>query len=101
MIEQLYVVTSLLLTSAGITIVALSARAYLRTARRAMIHLSLGFSLIVAATIATTVSAFLTDFSATQSLLFVNSGLNTLGYLFVVYSLISYGSASDERPYPS
>ena len=51
--------------------------------------------LAVAGAAATMISAFLTDFAegalaSTQSLLLVNSGLTTFGYLFVMYSLVTY-----------
>jgi hypothetical protein len=36
------------------------------------------------------ISAFLTGFSGTRSLLLVNSGLTTFGFLFVMYSLVTY-----------
>jgi hypothetical protein len=86
----LYVVFSAALIAAGMTMVGLAARAYLQTNRRAMIHLTTGFVLIVAAAAATVISAFLTDFQGVRSLLVVNSGLTAMGYTFVVYSLVSY-----------
>jgi hypothetical protein len=55
-----------------------------------MIHISLGFSLIAAAAIATAISAFINDFTGVRSLLLVNNGLASLGFIFVVYSLIIY-----------
>jgi hypothetical protein len=36
------------------------------------------------------ISAFITDFTGTRSLLLVNSGLTTFGFLFVTYSLFVY-----------
>jgi len=86
-IELLYVAFSLTLALAGLSMVGLSVRAYNRTSRQAMFHLSIGFSLIVAAAIATTVSAFLTDFENTRTLLSVNYLTTTVGYLFVIYSI--------------
>lgn len=90
MIEHLYLVSSALFVVAGVAMVGMAIRAYLQTARQAMVHLSLGFVLIVAATAATAISAFLTNFQGVRSLLLVNSSISTFGYLFVVYSLISY-----------
>lgn len=96
MIELLYAVLTLMFVVAGLTMVGMAMRAYVQTSRQAMLHLSLGFSLAVAGAAATMISAFLTDFAAegasTQSLLLVNSGLTTFGYLFVMYSLVSYDS---------
>ena len=90
MIEQLYALSSAALVVAGFALVGMAIRAYLQTARRAMIHLSLGFTLVVAAAIATTVSAFMNDFESVRSLLLVNTLISTIGYIFVIYSLISY-----------
>ncbi|GAA0232241.1 hypothetical protein GCM10009000_054530 [Halobacterium noricense] len=52
-----------------------------------MLVLSIGFSILVAATIATTFSAFLYDFENSRMLLTVNYGVSTIGYLFVIYSV--------------
>jgi len=89
-IELLYVVSTLVFVVAGLTMVGMAMRAYVQTSRQAMLHLSLGFSLAVAGAAATMISAFLTEFSGTRSLLLVNSGLTTFGFLFVMYSLIVY-----------
>ncbi|WP_228546226.1 DUF7521 family protein [Halegenticoccus tardaugens] len=89
-IEGLYLASSAALVAVGLLMVALATRAYLQTERRAMIHLALGFVLVVAAAASTTISAFLTDFENVRSLLVVNSGFTTIGYAFVVYSLVSY-----------
>jgi len=90
MIELLYAISTLVFVVAGLTMVGMAMRAYAQTARRAMLHLSLGFALAVAGATATLISAFITDFDPTRSLLFVNSGLTTFGYLFVMYSLVTY-----------
>jgi len=55
-----------------------------------MIHVSLGFGLIAAAAIATAISAFVTDFQSVRSLLLVNNGISSLGFILIVYSLIIY-----------
>lgn len=86
-IELLYVAVSLTLATAGLAMVGFAVQAYNRTSRRAMFHLSVGFALIVAAAIATTVSAFLNDFEGTRTLLSVNYLITTVGYLFVIYSI--------------
>jgi len=90
MIELLYAITTLVFVVAGLTMVGMAMRAYLQTSRRAMLHLSLGFSLAVAGAATTMISAFAMDFDGTRSLLFVNSGLTTIGFIFVMYSLITY-----------
>ena len=90
MIELLYAISTLVFVVAGLTMIGMAMRAYVQTSRRAMLHLSLGFALAVAGAAATMISAFITDFDGTRSLLFVNSGLTTFGYLFVMYSLVTY-----------
>lgn len=89
-IELLYVVSTLVFVVAGLTMVGMAVRAYVQTSRQAMLHLSLGFSLAVAGAAATMISAFLTNFEGVRSLLLVNSGLTTFGFLFVMYSLVAY-----------
>ena len=89
-VEILYAISTLVFVVAGLTMVGMAIRAYVQTSRNAMLHLSLGFSLAVAGAAATMISAFLTDFGGTKRLLLVNSGLTTFGYLFVMYSLVTY-----------
>lgn len=90
LLETAYLAMSGALVVAGLTMVALAVRAYRHTERRAMVHLSIGFALVVAATASTAISAVVTNFAHVKSLLLVNSGLTTTGYVFVVYSLLSY-----------
>ena len=85
--ESLYVLFSITLATAGLAMVSLSVRAYQRTSYRSMMHLSIGFTFIVAAAIATTVSAFLNGFEGTRVLLMVNYLISTVGYVFVIYSI--------------
>ena len=89
-VEYLYFAATGILVVSGLTMVGMAIKAYLRTTRRSMIHISLGFSLIAAAAIATAISAFINDFSGVRSLLLVNNGMASLGFIFVVYSLIIY-----------
>ena len=89
-IELLYVGTTLVFIVTGLTMVGMAIRAYVETERMAMLHLSVGFSLAVAGAAATMISAFLTDFQGTRSLLLVKSSLFTFGFLFVMYSLVTY-----------
>jgi hypothetical protein len=85
--EVVYVVLSVALVVVGLTLVALAARAYLETENRAMLLLAIGFSLVVAAAVATTFSAFLTDFTRSPVLLTVNYAVTTVGYVFIVTSV--------------
>ncbi|WP_309221835.1 hypothetical protein [Halorussus sp. MSC15.2] len=85
--EIAYVVLSVTLVIAGLTLVAMAARAYIETENRAMLLLSIGFSFVVAAAVATTFSAFLTDFTRSRLLLTVNYAVTTVGYVFIVSSV--------------
>lgn len=85
--ELVYVALSVALVVVGLTLVAKAARAYVETERRSMLLLMVGFSLVVAAAVATTFSAFLTDFSNSRILLTVNYAVTTVGYLFIVASV--------------
>lgn len=87
LIEALYVTFSATLTLAGLSMVGTAVRAYQRTMRRDMIHLSIGFGLVVSATVGTAISAFLTGFERPRTILTVNSLTITVGFLFVMYSL--------------
>lgn len=88
-IETLYLVFSGTLVLAGLTMVGMALRAYAQTQRQHMVHLSVGFTLIVGAAAATTISAFMNDFQNPQSLLTVNYFVTTLGFVFIVFSLIA------------
>lgn len=82
-----YIVSSSLAFTAGLTMVALALRAYRETERRSMVHLSIGFTVVAAATVATAISGLLSDFETPRGLLLVNSSMTTSGLLFVLYSL--------------
>lgn len=88
LVEVLYVVFSATLVVSGLVMVGMAVQAYIETERRAMVHLSIGFTLIVAAASMTTISAFLTDFQNPESLLTVNYFVTTMGFAFVIMSLV-------------
>ncbi|MDX1747071.1 MAG: hypothetical protein R3324_14130 [Halobacteriales archaeon] len=88
--EDLYLLFSAGLVVVGLSLVGAAVRAYVSTQRRAMIHLSLGFTLVVAATVATALGAIITDFEHVRTLLLVNNGFSLFGYAFVVYSVAAY-----------
>lgn len=90
LITLAYLGSSLFLVVAGFVMIGLAVQAYRETTRRAMIHLSIGFTLVVAAAASTAISTLLKGFVPARSLLFVNNGITSVGYVFVVYSLISY-----------
>jgi len=89
-IELLYAVVTLVFIVAGLTMVGMAVRAYVQTARTAMLHLSVGFSLAVAGATATLISAFYNDFEGARTLLLVKSSFFTIGFLFIIYSLVVY-----------
>ncbi|THE62950.1 hypothetical protein D8Y22_21100 [Salinadaptatus halalkaliphilus] len=86
-IEILYVVFSATLVTSGLVMAGMAVQAYAETERTAMIYLSVGFTLIVAAAVATTMSAFLNDFQNPRQLLTVNYFVTTLGFVAVILSL--------------
>lgn len=90
MLEGTYVAVSTVLAVSGLAMVGAAIRAYVHTETRAMVHLSLGFTFVVAATVATALSAFLVDFQTTRSLLLVNNGFATIGFLAILYSIVAY-----------
>jgi hypothetical protein len=89
-VELLYAIITIVFILSGLTMVGMAIRAYVQTARTAMIHLSLGFSLAVAGAAATMISAFHNDFEGVRILLLVKSSFFTVGFLFVMYSLVTY-----------
>ena len=88
-VKVLYAASTLVLVGTGLTIAGMGLRAYRQTSQTAMLYLAAGFSLAVAGAAATMVGAFLTGFEGV-GLLFVNSGFTMFGFLFVLYSLVTY-----------
>lgn len=86
--DLIYVASSAALTLAGLTMVALASHAYGETERVEMLHLALGFSLVVSAAMATTGAAYLGNFRNTAVLLTVHNAVATLGYGFIIYSVV-------------
>ncbi|AOW80536.1 hypothetical protein HTSR_1360 [Halodesulfurarchaeum formicicum] len=89
LIEALFAAFSGTLALAGLSVVALAIQAYADVRQAAMLHLSIGFVLIVAAALGTTISTFLGDYSQVVGLLTVNYAITTVGFLFVMYSIVS------------
>lgn len=88
--DPLYLIFSAGLLVAVVTMLGVAIRAYIQTERIVMVYLSIGFALIVAAAVATTVGAFLDNFQNPRKLLLLNNGFAMCGYLFMVYSVVSY-----------
>lgn len=90
LLDVAFVAVSVIMMIAGLVMVGAAIRAYIETERRVMIHLSLGFTLIVAATVATVMSVLLLGFERPRRLLMVNNGFSMFGYLFVIYSVMMF-----------
>lgn len=88
-LEGLYLLFTVALALAGLALVWAAVRAYAATERTDMIHLSLGFTLIVAATVSTAIGALLNDFQHVRTLLLVHNSFSVGGYLFVLYSVVA------------
>ena len=86
--DLLYIVSSIALSLSGLAMVAIAAEAYLQTERREMLKLAIGFCIVVAAAIATTVSAFRQNFADAVLLLTVNYAITTVGYVFIIASVV-------------
>lgn len=86
-LEILYLFFTFTLALSGLGLVALSSRSYIVTKRKEMLWLSIGFTLIVGATVGTASGGFVTNFRNPLTLLSVNYLLTTIGYLFILYSL--------------
>lgn len=65
----------------------MATRAYANTEREELFYLAIGFTFVVAAIIATTVTAFLANFQGVDIILTVNYGLQTMGYVLVIYGV--------------
>lgn len=89
-LEVVYLTSSLITVGAGLILVYMGVQAYADTRRKQMIHLAVGFGLIVMAAMGTVVWGIATDFSSPRQLLAWNSGLSMSGYIFILYSLITY-----------
>ncbi|MDG5775930.1 hypothetical protein VB773_14070 [Haloarculaceae archaeon H-GB2-1] len=85
-----YGVVTVLLALAGLSILAMAVRAYRRTGSRSLVLLGLGFGLTVAGGVATLFSGFLTGFESPRLLLLSHSLLTTIGFVVIVYSLLTF-----------
>ncbi|WP_049925876.1 DUF7521 family protein [Halopiger goleimassiliensis] len=87
LLEALYIVFSGTVIASGLVMAGMAVQAYAETRRQSMVYLSIGFTLIVAAATATTISAFVNDFQNPRTLLTVNYFVTTLGFTAVIMSL--------------
>lgn len=90
LVEGLYLVATATLVLAGFTMVGMAVEAYAETKRHSMLFVTLGFSLVTLAALSTAIGAFLSDFRGVRSLLLIDNGFSALGFILVVYSLVSY-----------
>lgn len=86
-VETLYGLFSVVVSVVGLLLVAMATQAYAKTERAELFYLAIGFTFVVAAMIATTVTAFLAEFQGIRIVLTVNYGLQTIGYALVVYGV--------------
>lgn len=96
--HALLVVTTVGIVGAGLVMVGFAIRAYARSQTRALAALAIGFTLIVGASIATSVSALLTDFRGIRNILLFQTAITFGGYLVIGYAVYTFqgGSASSE-----
>lgn len=90
-LEALYALFSVVVSVVGLLLVAMATRAYASTQREELFYLAIGFTFVVAAIIATTVTAFLAEFQGVDIILTVNYALQTVGYVLVVYGVWDRG----------
>lgn len=89
-LDPLFLMVTVGLVLAGLVMVGAGVRAYRQTGRRVMLYLSVGFGLVVTATVATALGLLIMNVRDGQTLLLVNNGFSMFGYIFVVYSVFSY-----------
>lgn len=89
-LDAVFVGVSVVLALAGLAMVGAALRAYVQTERRVMLHLSIGFTIIAAASLATVLTVVFNGFQYPQRLLVVNNGFSVFGYLFVIYSVVGF-----------
>lgn len=90
-ITAVYLGSSAVVVLAGIIMVGMAVQAYRQTERMSMLYLSVGFTIVVGATAGTATAVFASGATGTaRTVLMVNNGLTSVGYVFVVYSLVSY-----------
>lgn len=95
-IEALYVMTSVVLGGAALTLLGFALSAYHDSGRPSMAYLAGGFFLLLAAAVATPVAAFATAFANPQALLLVNTGFLAGGLALVAGSLAAYTPGTRE-----
>lgn len=76
------------LTLAGLAMVGAATRAYVATERTEMLYLSVGFSLVVAAVLATAISGLLSGFTNPRLMFAVQYAVMTIGFILIVYSIL-------------
>jgi len=97
--QVLLVVTTVGNFGAGLIMVGFAIQAYARSQTRALAALAIGFTLIVGASIATSVSALLTDFRRIQNILLFQTAITFGGYLVIGYAVYSFkGETTESEP---
>lgn len=82
-----YILSAGFLAAAGLAMVGAAVRAYFETEREEMIYLSIGFSVVVASVLATTIVGITREFQNPRFLFTVQYTVMTVGFLFILYSI--------------
>lgn len=83
-------VSSGIVALSGLGLVGYAADGYYRTGKRELLYLTLGFVLIVAAAVATALSASLVGLAYSHSMVVVRSVMSAGGFSLVLLSLVRY-----------
>ena len=86
-LEIIYAIFSVVVSIVGLMLVAIATRAYARTERPELLYIAIGFTVVVATMISTTITAFLMAFQGIEFILTVYYGLTTVGFLFIIYGV--------------
>ncbi|MFB6301170.1 MAG: hypothetical protein ABEH65_13020 [Halobacteriales archaeon] len=98
-VDILYLITSVFLVLGLGILIRHAVQTYREATDEVFLHLAIGFTLIVGATLATSISALVTDFATPRLLLLSQNTIATIGYLFIVVSLgMHHRSQRKNRP---
>lgn len=86
-LEAIYALFSVVVSVVGLTLVGFATRAFAKTGRKELMYIAIGFTFVVAAMVATTVTAFLQDFQGIDVILTVNYAMTTVGFVMVIYGV--------------
>lgn len=90
LVKALLLVTTLGVAGAGLAMVGFATRAYAKSPTRGLAALAIGFTLIVGASISTSISALLTGFEGIRTILFFQTLVTFAGYVVIGYAVYSF-----------